>query len=496
MTIITTIGKSYAVTPTVDCIISTPDGATIATCPAGRQTIFVAPTVQIQISDDNALVTETFKGAPAGSSSGGGGSDYVLPAATATILGGVKICPGSGLGIDADGSAYVDSSRVPFLSAVNIFTGVNSFTGSVAVSSAPVSSTGVLRKVDLDVPPDASYTARTANLGWQLRWVKGAFSSALGGIYATSSTPAWLTDCTSRYNATRQPWRYQRVTAVLSKMPYKLFAPGETNNVEKGALCQFGSCYGFLDSALASTTPSNTARYDRCLVGPASLTAASSTAMCWPAATAGDGKIRVGFSDFWLKDGVASEDVLGRCPLFALAQPDWVQYIFYSPFYAAIGAKTQNRVNYLFARRADNSLVQIGASPFASAKINVSFDLVLSNLGDGIGDYKLLNGDVYGLESIRQFAANAGGQELDACWPVKRSLFKPSKEAQTLETSLTCSDTSLTVAACPSWVSVSQNGAAVSLALAANETGAERLGIVDMTLFNGITYSIIIYQQA
>lgn len=74
MTITTTIGKTYAITPTVDCIISTPDGATIATCPAGQQTTIVAPTVQIQISDDNALVTETFKGASAGSSAAGGAS--------------------------------------------------------------------------------------------------------------------------------------------------------------------------------------------------------------------------------------------------------------------------------------------------------------------------------------------------------------------------------------------------------------------------------------
>ena len=66
MIISTTPGKSYAVTTAVDCTVTTPEGVLIASCPAGEQTLFVAPTMEIQISDDSALVTESFKGAPAG----------------------------------------------------------------------------------------------------------------------------------------------------------------------------------------------------------------------------------------------------------------------------------------------------------------------------------------------------------------------------------------------------------------------------------------------
>lgn len=75
MIISTTPGKSYAVTTAVDCTVTTPEGVLIASCPAGEQTLFVAPTMEIQISDDSALVTESFKGAPAGSSAAGGLSD-------------------------------------------------------------------------------------------------------------------------------------------------------------------------------------------------------------------------------------------------------------------------------------------------------------------------------------------------------------------------------------------------------------------------------------
>lgn len=75
MTINTTAGKTYAVTPAADCTVSTPDGVLIVSCSAGEQTLFVAPTTEIEISDDAALVTESFKGASAGSAASRGLND-------------------------------------------------------------------------------------------------------------------------------------------------------------------------------------------------------------------------------------------------------------------------------------------------------------------------------------------------------------------------------------------------------------------------------------
>lgn len=72
MTINTTIGKTYAVTSATECTITTPAGALIAACPAGEQTIFIAPCAQVEVSHEAALVTETFKNAPAGSAAAGG----------------------------------------------------------------------------------------------------------------------------------------------------------------------------------------------------------------------------------------------------------------------------------------------------------------------------------------------------------------------------------------------------------------------------------------
>ena len=66
MIINTTAGKTYAVTPQTDCTVSTTDGVLIASCAAGEQTLFVAPGAEVEVSEDSALVTESFKGAPAG----------------------------------------------------------------------------------------------------------------------------------------------------------------------------------------------------------------------------------------------------------------------------------------------------------------------------------------------------------------------------------------------------------------------------------------------
>ena len=59
-------GITYAVTPQTDCTVSTTEGVLIASCAAGEQTLFVAPGAEVEVSDDSALVTESFKGAPAG----------------------------------------------------------------------------------------------------------------------------------------------------------------------------------------------------------------------------------------------------------------------------------------------------------------------------------------------------------------------------------------------------------------------------------------------
>lgn len=72
MTINTTIGKTYAITTATECTITTTDGITIATCKANKQTYIIAPCLQLIITNDNALVTETFNHATVGLSANSG----------------------------------------------------------------------------------------------------------------------------------------------------------------------------------------------------------------------------------------------------------------------------------------------------------------------------------------------------------------------------------------------------------------------------------------
>ncbi|MCD8064686.1 hypothetical protein, partial [Akkermansia sp.] len=80
-------GVTYVVSPAKECTVTaSPRGILIATCPAGEQTYFVAPCAEVEVSDNAALVTESFKGAAPGSSARGGiqpGDDATLKSLTA-----------------------------------------------------------------------------------------------------------------------------------------------------------------------------------------------------------------------------------------------------------------------------------------------------------------------------------------------------------------------------------------------------------------------------
>lgn len=66
-------GKTYAVTSANGCTVTTEDGTTLVEAEAGKQSYFVATGGKVQLSDDSAILTEVFKGAP-----GGGGAVKIL----------------------------------------------------------------------------------------------------------------------------------------------------------------------------------------------------------------------------------------------------------------------------------------------------------------------------------------------------------------------------------------------------------------------------------
>ncbi len=90
-TIRTLTGKSYAVISPQNCTVSTPAGIVIITCPAGKQTVFVAPAEEILLSADDALVTETFNGAAP--TAAGGGDDAAWAVAEHAADSSVHVTP-------------------------------------------------------------------------------------------------------------------------------------------------------------------------------------------------------------------------------------------------------------------------------------------------------------------------------------------------------------------------------------------------------------------
>ncbi len=67
----TVIKKTYVITPKVTCTVTTPNGTIIATCPANKQTAFVAQSNKVIVSDDTALFSESFNRASLTAPEGG-----------------------------------------------------------------------------------------------------------------------------------------------------------------------------------------------------------------------------------------------------------------------------------------------------------------------------------------------------------------------------------------------------------------------------------------
>lgn len=77
-TIKTIAGQTYVITSPNSCTVTDNMGVTLATVAAGVQQAVVATGSELTVSDDAALITAVFKGAPALGSGSGGGSSYTL----------------------------------------------------------------------------------------------------------------------------------------------------------------------------------------------------------------------------------------------------------------------------------------------------------------------------------------------------------------------------------------------------------------------------------
>ena len=93
MNIKTQKGKMYAVCSGLGCTVATENGMVLCTVAAGAQACFVAPDEKVTISDDAAIVTETFNGAAMAALGGGSGVtiDQTFSSTSANAQSGVAV---------------------------------------------------------------------------------------------------------------------------------------------------------------------------------------------------------------------------------------------------------------------------------------------------------------------------------------------------------------------------------------------------------------------
>ena len=153
---------------------------------------------------------------------------------------------------------------------------------------------------------------------------------------------------------------------------------------------------------------------------------------------------------------------------------------------------------YLFSQGRDGSIKLVGAM-----KSSYAFShhlLSMSRHGvSGAAGWWARKDDPFDLVSKVQESWIGGQRPADDCsWPLRQSLFDVLAEGSTLNIELTCEDKSYTCVNCPDWITWldGEGGTgAWQLLVTPNNTGSARQGLVNVLLYNGITYTIVVNQQ-
>lgn len=371
--------------------------------------------------------------------------------------------------------------------------GVINASGGVRVPVDPVSDTSVVRKSDLSRPLFLPEGNTSDTLGQNLFIRHGRPTTYFGHLVNLDDPVLILQNCIQQ-DDNWSGYMYGAWTVVLDLCAYRIDHPqgGARNTRPGGVHCQWGRLYNA--NPVSAALPAN--RYDMALaVGDGWRDYPGGSPMIWPASTGGDGKQRCGFVAGFRNDLLGGRH---RDYLYAVMPSDWVRLIAYAPGYNDNygSIRDRQRVNniYQFAQDVRGGVHYIG---FTNNQGWADYALAMSRHGrDGVRGMTLHNGDVFNL-GPRCICIHEGmGDKTTGRYPVSRSLFKLSAAAQVVSTVITLEDKTCQVVATPDWIGVDNDEGRLDLALGLNDTEAERLGLVDVAVSNGLTYTIVIYQQA
>lgn len=367
--------------------------------------------------------------------------------------------------------------------------------GGISLPVPPVRDTDVVRLSDLSHPLFLP-SGNTANtIGRNLFVRNGRPTTYFGHLVNLDDPVLILQNCIQQGDNTNG-YMYGEQTFVLDLCAYRIENPDSNsrNTRPQGVHCQWGILYNANPDSVTDRPPN---RYDTALARADSWRNYSGgSAMVWPASTGGDGKQRCGFVAGFRNDLLNGRNLEY---LYTVMQPDWVRLLLYKPGY------NDNQGNrefkqwcnnyYLFAQDLENNYHYIG---YANNNGWADYALAMSNHGrDGIVGMQLYDGDVFALRDKCVCVYDDSNVKTKGRYPLNQSLFKPTSEAQNLSVAITLEDKTCQVINHPDWVTVSitENGE-ITLFITGNQTNAERLGLVDLTMSNGLTYTIVIYQQA
>lgn len=143
----------------------------------------------------------------------------------------------------------------------------------------------------------------------------------------------------------------------------------------------------------------------------------------------------------------------------------------------------------MWVERQNGNRVFIGWSmtSYSFAKIG----LILAPFGQsGVGAFRVHAGDVFGL-------ATGSRPSTELCYPLKACMFVSDATAQTKLSSILLMDKTCTIDPVDPWIGVTDDGqGGLTIEIEENTTGEDRRGLCDITLSNGLTYSIHVTQKA
>lgn len=485
MKVSVTPGKTYAVTTSEECTITSADGTTIATCVAGEQTVFVAPSSAVDVSSDTAVVVESFRSASTGGKVSRGYIQDAIEEATAGLP-----------QVDASGNMTLEGGLTT-AGAINANGGIN-------VPVSPVNGNDVVRLIDISTPVNVLplFSQKTVT---PMRYVRGSAITVNGATVATGDTPLVLTN-NRVIQVGDDNWGASGFhTFVLELNPFRFSTSeagspeGKSSQQDLGVRANFGLTSSPWNSAPDSTF-SNMDLND--LLQPIKIHSNEwgycPVASIWPGSASADFRARVGFQQ--CRDNgsrlIVNTEKLNQY-LFACYDRRKIARIIQC--YARQSPSLDPGHSYLFTQDRDG-IIQLIGYVYHSYGWQTPCLWMTAHGSCGIQGCWHISQDCFNLLDVCKAGwPSSAVPDSGMSWPIQQSVFLAGSDGGTFTASITAADKTYTMSDdIPDWISYnnSDNDGDIILTASANDTGAERDGLVNLTLFNGVMYTIVIRQAA